>query len=101
MYTEWLRKSLILQCPMVFYCDNEGVKDLVTNIRKRLKTETHFAYRNLQNISEKFKYSKKWISPKHVTSSSLATIWLDKVFMIDDAAQLNPFKSEWFAWCGE
>ena len=100
-YSKWLQGALGLQCPLVFFHQDQNVMSMVSTVRSRKGLPTTFIHRNVEEAAEKFRYDPSWIHPIHVNNRLLGTIWLDKVFMIADAAELNPYNSEWFVWNGK
>jgi len=94
-YTEWLTNTLDVKCPYVFFTNKESV-DLIKKYRKDLPT--HYIICEIADFHT-YKYKDRLIThPKHSPSVELNLIWNEKLFMIQKAAELNPFHSEWFVW---
>lgn len=100
-YTRWIRQGVAMSCPMVFFYQHEGMRHRVEAARPAGTHSTVFVHRDLLQAAEKFNYDKTWTHPIHVNNYLLGVVWLDKVFMVADAAASNPFNSEWFVWNGE
>jgi hypothetical protein len=95
-YNKWFENSLLINCPYVFFCDNNSI-DIIKQYRKDLPT-----YYVILNINEfyTFKYYNNIAThPMHCPSKELNLIWNEKIFLINKAANLNPFNSEFFGWC--
>jgi len=98
-YGDWFQNTLRVQCPYVFFHDSDKIIKMVSGIRQpSAMYPTHFIRRNLTDAALKFNYRAEWTHQKHVRSSDLAVVWLDKVYMMSDVADMNPYHSEWFAW---
>jgi len=94
-YYGWFHNTLAIQCPYVFFSDKEGI-ELIKSYRKELPT-----YYIECNISDFYTYAYKdhmTTDPIHCPSVELNLIWNEKLFMIEKAAAINPFNSDWFKW---
>jgi hypothetical protein len=101
MYARWLRREMEVSCPVIFFYQQADILQFVRKVRDNIKYPTMYIKRDLEDAAVKFDYSKDWIHPIHLPRYKLGIVWLDKVFMMAEAAQLNPFNSQWFAWNGE
>jgi hypothetical protein len=94
-FNEWFKNTLAIKCPYVFFVNKESV-ELVKKYRGYLPTlyietelEEFFTY----------KYKDKILTDEiHCPSVELNLIWNEKIFMMQRAKELNPFKSAWFKW---
>ena len=94
-YNEWFKNSLAVNCPYVFFTSKNSI-DLIKKFRKNLLT--YYIVCEIEDFYT-YKYKDKMIiDPYHCPSVELNLIWNEKIFMIQKARQLNPFKSEWFHW---
>ena len=94
-FKEWFKNTLLIKCPYVFFVDKQSAS-LVKKYRRGLPTlyvemEIEDFYTN--------KYKDKIVTHEtHCPSVELNLIWNEKMFMMQKAYELNPFKSEWFKW---
>ena len=95
-YGAWLNNALRLNAGMVFLYEDESVRRVVSGIRAGLHTE--FVKLAIRDFAIAPLYDRAWVEPVHIPTAELGMIWLEKVFMIQRAAALNPFASHWFAW---
>lgn len=94
-FTNWLEKTLSINCPYVFFCNKEMV-NIIKSYRKNLAT--YFIEYNIEDFYT-YKYKDIMITDDlHCPSVELNLIWNEKIFMLEKAQQLNPFGSEWFHW---
>ena len=60
---------------------------------------TLIKYRNMSDMKARFyDFKSEWINRRDVPSEEIGVIWLDKIFMIQDAISENPFQSDWYVW---
>ena len=94
-YKKWFNTTLRVNAPYVFFGTKESI-DLVTPFRQGLPTI--FVERNISDfVTFPFRHKMK-THPVHCPSVELNLVWNEKVFMLRDAASVNPFRSEFFAW---
>ena len=94
-YLTWFNNTLKINCPYVFFGDSQTIE-----IAKRYRGSLPTSYIEC-NITEFYTYrfkDKMLTHPRHCPSSELNMVWNEKVFLIQKAAELNPFNSEFFAW---
>jgi len=91
----WLKNSLRINCPYVFFCD----KETMTRIKEyRVGLPTHFIECNIEDFYT-YKYKDKMLThSQHCPSVELNLIWNEKIFLLQKAYKLNPFNSEYFKW---
>jgi hypothetical protein len=94
-YAQWFQTSLKINCPYVFFCEKETVP-LIQKYRKNLPT-VYVECALLDFVTWKYKDKIK-THPIHCPSVELNLIWNEKLFLIQKAARLNPFSSEFFCW---
>lgn len=94
-YLFWLEKTLSINNPYVFFGTKDTI-EIARNIRKDLPT--HYIELDITEF-ETYKY-KEYIVTDHVhcPSQELALVWLNKLFLIKRAIDINPFNTELFAW---
>jgi hypothetical protein len=94
-YRFWLKNSLKINAPYVFFGTKETI-EMAKSIRKNLPTY----YIDLEIINfETYKYIDYIVEDHvHCPSRELAMIWLNKLFFIKRAVEINPFNTEQFAW---
>ena len=95
-YSAWLNNALRLNAGMVFFYEDESVRRLVSHIRAGLHTQ--FVQLAIRDFAVAQLYDRAWVEPVHIPTAELGMIWLEKVYLIQRAAALNPFASHWFAW---
>ena len=92
---EWFQNTLKLQCPYVFFGDKKGI-EIIKLFRGNFIT--HYIEMEISDFySSRYKdlmITDDW----HCPSVELNLIWNEKIFLIERATLLNPFKSEFFAW---
>jgi hypothetical protein len=94
-YLKWFRTTLDINCPYVFFTDKNTI-DIIKRFRKDLPT--YYIECNIEDFYT-YKYKDNLIThPKHCPSVEVNLIWLEKIFMMQKASELNPFNSEWFKW---
>lgn len=94
-YTDWMRNSLKINCPYVFF-GNKKTIEFVKKIRAELPT-----YYIEMEIEDFYTYKYKNMvlpHPIHSPSTELTLIWDEKVILIEKAKNINPFNSEFFIW---
>jgi hypothetical protein len=94
-YLTWFNNTLKINCPYIFFGDSQTIE-----IAKRYRGSLPTYYIEC-NIIDFYTYrfkDKILTHPRHCPSSELNMIWNEKVFLIQKAAELNPFNSEFFAW---
>ena len=94
-YFEWFKNTLSINCPYIFYTNKENV-EFIQKFRQDLPT--HYIICEIKDFYT-FKYKDKMIiHPFHCPSVELNLIWNEKIFMMNNASNSNPFNSEWFQW---
>jgi hypothetical protein len=94
-YLNWFRHTLSINCPYVFFTDKNTI-DLIKSFRKDLPT--YYIECSIEEFYT-YKYKDKMIThPLHCPSVEVNLIWLEKIFMMKKASELNPFNSDWFKW---
>ena len=94
-FSKWFKNTLSINCPYVFFT-NKNTIELIKNFRKDLPT--YYIECEIEDFTT-YKYKDQIITDyNHCPSIELNLIWLEKIFMIQKASQINPFNSEWFKW---
>jgi len=103
-YIEWMKNMLIIDNPMVIFCDEKSEK-IIYDLRygKHDKTriivtnfEEFYTYKYANHFSEHFKMDKE----HHVGHNLfLYMIWNEKSNFMKRAIEMNPFNTEYFLWC--
>jgi len=92
---EWFSKTLKINCPYVFFTDKANM-EIIKKHREGLPT--YFVHMTLDEFYTT-KYKKLFRThPIHCPSKELNMIWNEKIFLIEKAFNINPFKSEYFCW---
>ena len=94
-FLQWFKTSLRINCPYVFFSTKAGI-ELIKTYRTNLPT--YYVEYALEDFYT-YQYKDKMLThPIHCPSAELNVIWLEKMFLLDKAHQINPFKSEFFCW---
>lgn len=94
-FQDWFKTSLHINCPYVFFTTQQGI-EFIKPFRKDLPT--HYIECNIENFYT-YQYKDNMpVHPKHCPSKELNLIWHEKLFLIERAAEVNPFHSEFFCW---
>jgi hypothetical protein len=94
-YLGWFYTSLKINAPYVFFGNKESIQ-IVSQYRGNLPT--HYIECEIEDFYT-YKYKDKMrLDRAHCPSAELNMIWNEKIFLIEKAAALNPFKSSYFAW---
>lgn len=94
-FQTWFQNTLAIDVPYVFFIPRDPtVRSLIQQFRGTRPT-VFIEY----DIHEFYSYQYRTnmiVHPVHCPSVELNLIWNEKIFMIEKAATLNPFNSEWF-----
>ena len=102
-YVEWMKNMLMIDTPMVIFCDEKSEEIIYTlRIGKHDKTQiivTNFkefySYKYANHFLEHYKMDKE----QHVGHNMfLYMIWSEKSNFMKRAIELDPFKTEYFLW---
>lgn len=94
-FETWFNNTLKINCPYVFFSDKETIK-IIKKHRENLPT--YYIECNIKDFNT-YKFKDKMVThPKHSPSIELNLIWNEKIFLIQKAIELNPFKTEYFMW---
>lgn len=94
-YDTWMKKSLSIDCPYVFFGDKESLAKIRIC---RGELPTHYIELEISDFVT-FQYKDKMVTDStHCPSVELNLIWNEKIFLLQKAAELNPFGSVWFQW---
>jgi len=94
-YNKWFMNTLAVNCPYVFFSNKEGI-EFIKHFRKDLPT--HYIELEIKDF-ETYKYKDVLkTDPVHCPSVELNLIWHEKLYLIKQASELNPFNSQWFHW---
>jgi hypothetical protein len=94
-YIKWFENTIKINCPYIVY----GNKETIEEIKKhRSNLPTYYIEYNIEDFyTNKYKDSMI-INCVHCPSVELNMIWNEKIIMIENAANINPFNSEFFCW---
>lgn len=94
-YLTWFRTTLRVTAPYVIF----GTKETIEIMRPfRNGLPTLFMERNIEDFVTNIFKDKILTHPLHCPSIDLGLIWNEKIFMVHDAAKINPFNTQFFAW---
>ena len=94
-FLDWFKTSLRVNCPYVFFTTRQGI-ELIRPFRNGLPT--HFIECNIEDFYTYQYKANMLVHPQHCPSQELNLIWHEKLFLVERAAQINPFQSEFFCW---
>jgi len=94
-FQEWFKTSLRINCPYVFFSTQQGI-EIIKPFREGLPT--HYIECNIEDFYTYQYKANMPIHPQHCPSQELNLIWHEKLFLVERAAQANPFHSQFFCW---
>jgi len=94
-FNDWFERTLRVNCPYVFFGTAETIA-LAKQFRRELPT--HYVELELTEFHTARYKSDFLTHSTHCPSAELNMIWNEKPFLIQRAAKLNPFGSDWFLW---
>jgi hypothetical protein len=104
-YLDWMRNMLIIDNPMVIFCDDSSVllierlRELAGHAEKTrvipTRLEDFYCYRYI----DVFKKHMDIDHERAIHSIELYLIWNEKSNFLRRAIEANPFSSEKFVWC--
>ena len=94
-FNEWFKNTLRINTPYVFFGNRESI-----NIAKTIRHNLPTVYIPLEINDFYTQKYKKHIADHHihVPSPEVCLIWLEKMFLIQKAKEMNPFNTEYFMW---
>ena len=94
-FETWFNNTLKINCPYVFFSDKETI-EIIKKYRGNLPT--HYIECDIKDFNT-YKFKDVMVThPVHCPSIELNLIWNEKIFLIQKAIELNPFKTEYFMW---
>jgi hypothetical protein len=94
-FDNWFHRTLKINCPYVFFADLDTIQ-LIKKYRGDLPTH-YITCKITDFVTYRFKNKIK-TDPVHCPSAELNLIWNEKIFMLGRAAEINPYKSDFFCW---
>lgn len=94
-FYEWFEKTLKVRCPYVIFSD-AATMPILKKYRGDLPTV--YIERELSDFETQKYASRMKTDPLHCPSVHLNMIWNEKVYLVQEAARLNPFQTEFFTW---
>lgn len=93
-FKNWFANTLNVDHPYVVFCDKE--RAVLEEARQNFLTT--FVNLPLEQCYLYPKRDKVWTHETHCPSPELNVIWNEKIFLLQRAANLNCYQSEWFLW---
>jgi hypothetical protein len=94
-YIKWFANTLSINCPYVFFGDKKTI-EIIKEYRKNFPT--YYVECEIKDFYT-YKYFDRFIVDKtHCPSKELSCIWNEKIFLVQKAKNINPFKSDFFVW---
>jgi len=92
---DWFKTTLAINTPYVFFGTAETIA-IAKQFRQGLPT--HYVELNIEHMYC-YQFRDRIITdPRHCPSTELNVIWNEKLFLLQKAASLNPFQSQYFSW---
>jgi hypothetical protein len=104
-YLDWMRNMLIIDNPMVIFCDESSVllierlRELAGHAKKTRVIPTRFEDFYCYRYIDVFKKHMDIDHERAIHSIELYLIWNEKSNFLRRAIEANPFSSEKFVWC--
>ena len=95
IYDDWFNHSLKINAPYIFFGNAQSI-ELVKPFRAGLPT--HYIECDLEEFYCNRYRNRFGVDPDHCPSTELAMIWNEKLFLVERAARINPYSSEFFMW---
>uniref|UniRef100_A0A6C0ESL9 Uncharacterized protein n=1 Tax=viral metagenome TaxID=1070528 RepID=A0A6C0ESL9_9ZZZZ len=102
-YVEWMKNMLMIDTPMVIFCDEKS-EEIIYTLRTGKHDKTRiiitnfkefYSYKYANHFLEHYKMDKE----QHVGHNMfLYMIWSEKSNFMKRAIELDPFKTEYFLW---
>lgn len=94
-FNQWFTYTLRINCPYIFFGNQESI-DRVKCIRHDLPTE--YVLLDITDFyTQKYKHHLA-DHHIHVPSPEVCLIWLEKMFLVQRAKEMNIFGSEYYMW---
>jgi len=103
IYKEWMKNMLIIDNPMIIFCDNESY-EFIQEMRMDKKDKTviiitilveFYSYNYVNEYIDNYNIDKE----QHVGHNPiLYMIWAEKSHFLKRAIELDPFKTDYFLW---
>jgi len=101
-YKAWFKTSLKINCPYIFFCDNDSIK-IIKQFRHDYNTmyiilpmNEFYTYKFINENGNETNVIKT--DHRHCPSAEVWSVWNEKIFLIEKAKNLNPFNSKYFIW---
>jgi hypothetical protein len=94
-YLKWFENTLSFNCPYVFFGDKNSI-EIIKKFRKDLPT--YYVELEIKDFYTYKFYDTIITNDTHCPSKELRIIWLEKIFLVKKAIDINPFNSEFFMW---
>lgn len=94
-FDSWFKNTLRINCPYIFFGNKESIE---TAKRIRFDLPTEYVLLELDDFYTN-KYKNHIAEHKiHVPSPEVCLIWLEKIFLLQKAKEMNTFNSDYFMW---
>jgi hypothetical protein len=102
-YLDWMKNMLIIDNPMIIFCDEKSEETIYT-LRVGKHDKTRIIVTNFKEFYS-YKYANHFLehynmdAEKHVGHNMfLYMIWSEKSHFLKRAIELDPFKTDYFLW---
>ena len=96
-YSDWLSKTLLINCPYVFFGDENTIK-IAKEIREKANYPTVYVKLEISEFYGYSYYDKIQSHEIHCPSKEINLIWLEKVLLVERAKKIDPYQSSFFIW---
>jgi len=94
-YGKWMENALKINAPYVFFT----TKNMIPFVKKYRKHPTMFIEKTIDDFYfKRYNFDERYVHPFHVPSIELGLIWLEKISLVKEASEKDPFGNEWYAW---
>lgn len=94
-YKKWFKNSLSINCPYVFFGDKNSIQ-IIKEYRKNFPT--YYVECEIKDFYTYKYFDNFLVDETNCPSKELNCIWNEKIFFMQKAKNINPFKSDFFIW---
>ena len=103
-YVEWMKNMLVIENPMVIFCD-EGSREFIEKERNRTEGRDTVIITTTFTEFHSYKYANEYAANYKVDIEQrvghtplLYMIWAEKSHFLKRAIELDPFRTDYFLW---
>jgi hypothetical protein len=101
-YNEWMQNMLIIDCPMIIFCDQKS-KEIISPFREKWLEQTYFITLTFEEF-HCFRYFNVFVNDYNTKDHEkyhnpyLYLIWNEKTHFLKRAVEINHFQHNFFLW---